>query len=158
MLKRTGVPDRSQIKDAFPDESYLIKPKAIIECFEAIPCNPCETSCPVGAITIGADINKIPVIDHAICTGCGQCVHNCPGLAVHIVSIKEDKALFRIPYEMPDVPKQGDIWDGIGRDGKTVCEATITAVTQKEGFDKTTILNVETDKTYLYDFITVRRP
>lgn len=158
MLKRTGVPDQTQIKAVYPDESYLIKPKAVIECFEEIPCNPCETSCPVGAITIGKDINNIPVIDHAVCTGCGQCVHDCPGLAIHIAGIKGDKAVFRIPYEMPDVPEQGEVWAGIGRDGKTVCEAKITAVTRKKGFDKTTILSVETDKAYLYDFITVRRP
>lgn len=158
MLEQTGIPNQAQIEAAHPDASYLIKPKAVLECFEEIPCNPCETSCPVGAITIGDDINRRPVLDPALCTGCGQCVHSCPGLAIHVVSVNDGKALFKIPYEMPDVPKPGDVWDGIGRDGRRVCDARILSIAEKPAYGKTKVLHVETSRDHVYDFITVRRP
>ena len=95
MIKRTGVPTKEQIKGKFPSLEQLTKPKAIIECYQEIPCNPCSTSCPVGAITIGEDINQIPIIDFDRCTGCGMCVYSCPGLAIMVASIKEDKHILK---------------------------------------------------------------
>ncbi len=36
----------------------------------------CAKACPFHAITIGTD--GLPKIDHALCTGCGVCVNDCP--------------------------------------------------------------------------------
>ena len=38
-------------------------PVVVIECAENIPCNPCETSCPKGAISVGEPITNLPVVD-----------------------------------------------------------------------------------------------
>ena len=37
----------------------------IVECPQRIPCNPCATVCPSGAIVPHADINDTPEIDYA---------------------------------------------------------------------------------------------
>ena len=116
MLEVKGYPTKDQVKEKFPTD--LIKPKAIIECYQEIPCNPCETSCPFDAITIGRDINKRPVIDFDKCTGCGVCVYSCPGLAIMVANVKDDLAYYKIPYELLPLPKKGDIWQGINRKGE----------------------------------------
>lgn len=54
----------------------------IVECPQRIPCNPCHTGCPTGAIKEFADINDTPQIDYEKCTGCAMCVAKCPDLPV----------------------------------------------------------------------------
>ena len=44
----------------------------VIECPKRIPCNPCYTSCPTGAVLPFEDINDTPRIDYSKCTGCGR--------------------------------------------------------------------------------------
>ena len=95
MIEKTGVAPLELIKSKFPTMEVLLKPKAIIECYQQIPCNPCETSCPTHAITIGEDINQIPIIDFDKCTGCSICARVCPGLAISIVMIKDSKVFFK---------------------------------------------------------------
>ncbi|MBR4024904.1 MAG: 4Fe-4S binding protein, partial [Firmicutes bacterium] len=56
-------------------------PKAVIECTEDIPCNPCSTCCNFGAITIEGSISELPCLDEEKCTGCGLCIPACPGMA-----------------------------------------------------------------------------
>lgn len=158
MLNKDGYLSLEQVKSNFPEKSVLVKPKAIIECYEKIPCNPCETSCPFKAITIGPDINEIPRINHDLCTGCGICVYSCPGLAISTVQIKDDKAIFKIPYEMLPLPKAGETWAGVSRSGEVICPAKIIKVDQNKNQDRTSVVQVEMDKKYLYDFITIRCP
>ena len=38
---------------------------AVIECPKRIPCNPCYTSCPTGAVLPFEDINDVPRIDYS---------------------------------------------------------------------------------------------
>ena len=79
----------------------------IIECPQRIPCNPCHTSCPTGAVMPFADINDTPRIDYTKCTGCTMCVAKCPGLACFVVDLTyggPDEALMKLPYEMLPVP------------------------------------------------------
>jgi sarcosine oxidase subunit alpha len=59
----------------------------IIECPQRIPCNPCHTSCPTGAVKAFKDINDQPEIDYEKCTGCARCVAVCPGLACFVVDL-----------------------------------------------------------------------
>jgi len=158
MIKRTGVPTKEQIQGKFHSLEQLTKPKAIIECYQEIPCNPCSTSCPVGAITIGEDINQIPIIDFDRCTGCGMCVYSCPGLAIMVASIKEDKAYFKVPHELLPRPSVGDIWSGVNRNGDIICDAIIERVMLNKNTDYTCVITASIPKTYLYDFVTVRCP
>ena len=57
MLNRDGVPSKDLVLSKFPSNEILVKSKAITECYEEIPCNPCSTVCPFDAIYIGEDIN-----------------------------------------------------------------------------------------------------
>ena len=156
MIKNTGVPSLEQVKSKFPEASILVKPKAIIECYQEIPCNPCSTSCPFDAITIGEDINQIPKIDFSICTGCGSCVYSCPGLAIMIAKVKDELAYFKIPYEQLPVPIKGETWKGVNRQGEVICDAFIEGILKNKHTDRTAVVSVSVPKKYLYDFITIR--
>ena len=59
-------------------ERRAMGPVACIECFQHIPCNPCEASCPRHAITIGSEITDLPRLDETLCNGCGLCAQICP--------------------------------------------------------------------------------
>ncbi|MCF7923608.1 MAG: 4Fe-4S binding protein [Candidatus Izimaplasma sp.] len=158
MIEKTAVPDKNQIKSRFPSKKVLIRPKAIIECYTEIPCNPCETSCPFDAITIGEDINKIPTIDFDKCTGCGICVYSCPGLAIMNVMIKNGKAYFKIAYELLPLPKVDEKWLAINRHGDEIATCKIEQVMPpKKTNNKTALITVSVEQPYLYDFVTIRR-
>lgn len=157
MLYKEGVPTQDQVLSKFPSIDALNKPKAIIECYENIPCNPCSTSCPFGAITINENINNIPVVDFDKCTGCGICAYSCPGLAITVSRVKESKALFKIPYEFMPSPIEGEIWYAVNRYGEVIGDAKIIKVDNRPSQDKTLLVHVEVDKSLLYDFITIRR-
>lgn len=157
MLKTNGVPTRQEVKSKFPRIAELVKPKAITECYERIPCNPCSTSCPFDAIYIGEDINTPPVVDFDKCTGCGICVYNCPGLAIFTVQVDEDRAIFKIPYEFIPYPVVGDVYQGVNRENKVICDAIVTKVVISKKQDKTALIHVEIDSDFIYDFVTIRR-
>ncbi|HOP57644.1 MAG TPA: 4Fe-4S binding protein [Bacillota bacterium] len=157
-LLKNGVPSQEQVRQKFPSEAVLARPKAILECYEEIPCNPCSTSCPFKAITIGEDINSIPQIDHDKCTGCGICISSCPGLAIIVAQTDSDKAIFKIPYEFIPVPVPGEKWIGLDRSGNPICEALIVKADTKKTNDRTVVVTVETERRFLYDFITIRCP
>ncbi len=158
MLNITGVPSKDLILSRFQDEESLNKPKAIVECYEEIPCNPCETSCPFDAIQIGEDINVPPVVDFAKCTGCGICVYNCPGLAIFTVQTLDEKsARFKIPYELRPLPIVDEIWSGVNRTGEIITKVLIEKVSLTKKQDKTALVQVLVPKEFIYDFITIRR-
>jgi Fe-S-cluster-containing hydrogenase component 2 len=156
MLNKTGVPSIEQVLSCFPDEKVLLSPKAIIECYEEIPCNPCSTSCPFDAIYIGKDINTPPVVDFDKCTGCGVCVYNCPGLAIIVTEIKNEHTRFKIAYEFNPKPKANEIWHGVNREGEVICDAFIERVAMTEKHDKTALVQVLVDSKYIYEFVTIR--
>ena len=157
MLNKNGVASLEQIKSRFPKQKVLLKPKAITECYEAIPCNPCSTSCPFDAITIGEDINTPPVVDFDKCTGCGVCVFSCPGLAIFTVQEIENHLLYKIPYELIPYPKSDEEVYAINRAGEIIGDAVVqrTQISHKQ--DKTALLHVRVPKELLYEFITIRR-
>ena len=158
MLNTNGVPDKKLIMTRFPEKEYLIKPLAITECYEAIPCDPCSTSCPFDAIYIGEDINTPPIVDFEKCTGCGICVYNCPGLAIFIVQELDEKhARFKIPYELRPLPIKGETWSGVNRTGEIITEVLIEKVSLTDRQDKTALIQVLVPVEFINDFITIRR-
>lgn len=157
MLNRDGVVDTIRLKTKFPEKKYLVKAKAITECYEAIPCNPCSTSCPFDAIAIGEDINTPPVVNFAKCIGCGICVYNCPGLAIFVVKELEDYLEFKIPYEFVPYPQKGEVWNAVNRKGEIIGECEIIKAQINDNFDKTCLVTVKVQKDHLYQFITIRR-
>lgn len=119
----------------------------VVECPQRIPCNPCNTSCPTGAIIPFADINDTPTIDYGKCTGCALCVAVCPGLACFVVDMtfSEDKALFKLPYEMLPTPQKGDSVECLGRSGDVLATGTVEAVAEPTK-DRTLVLHVSAPK------------
>jgi Fe-S-cluster-containing hydrogenase component 2 len=156
MLNKTGVPTKEQVLSLFPEKDILKKPKAIIECYEEIPCNPCSTSCPFDAIYIGEDINTIPVVNFDKCTGCGICVFNCPGIAILVVEEQQNKAKFKIAYEFNPKPTAGEVWHGVNREGEVICDASIEKVALTNRHDKTALVTVSIDSKYIHEFVTIR--
>lgn len=160
MIEKTGVATKEMVRAQFPaDKKVLFRPKAIIECYTEIPCNPCETSCPFNAITIGEDINARPQIDFDTCTGCGICVHSCPGLAIMVAMIKNGKAYFKVPYELLPLPIVGERWQAVNRSGEVISDCKIEQVMPgRKSTNTTTVVTVSLEQPYLYEFSTIRRP
>jgi len=159
MLKKTGIATKDQVENKFKEllESKNCK-GAILECYEDIPCNPCSTSCPTDAITVEPDINQQPVIDYDKCSSCGICVYNCPGLAIFVVepNHKPNTALFKISYELLPLPEVGQVVKGISREGKEICDCTVTRIINGNKQDRTALLYVEVPKEVMFEFITVK--
>jgi Fe-S-cluster-containing hydrogenase component 2 len=142
-----------------PDELWESKKNGlvIIECPQRIPCNPCNTSCPSGAVKPFEDINDLPSVDYGKCTGCALCVAKCPGLACFVVdlSFSNDRALIKLPYEMLPVPDPGDEVECLDRVGETVGAGRVEAVLEplKDG---TKVLVVSMKKNLILDVRAVR--
>ena len=114
----------------------------IIECVQEIPCDPCVAICPVNSISM-KDINDTPEVDYDKCTGCKRCVGICPGLAIFVVKVEDDKALITLPYEFLPIPKDGDKVTALDREGKPRGSAKIIKVNES---GKTTVVTIKVDK------------
>lgn len=123
-------------------------PCAVIECPQEIPCNPCESACPRGAIVVGKPITNNPALDASKCTGCGQCIAACPGLAIFVVnhSYSETEATVAFPYEYLPAPKAGDIVRGVDRTGAARCDARVISVVSPHRYDHTAVITVAVPK------------
>ena len=160
MFEKTGVATREMVMTKFPPLERINRgPVAVVECYQKIPCNPCQTACRFGAIQIGDDINEIPRRDEELCTGCGVCVAKCPGLSIMIVdgSRSDDTVEFRIPYEFLPLPQPGETVTGLDRAGQPICSARVLRVMNPPAFDRTPVVTLEVDRAYLYDFRNFRR-
>lgn len=156
MLNIDGVAEKSLVKSKFPNIEYLVKPLAITECYEDIPCNPCSTSCPFDAIYIGKDINQQPKVDFDKCTGCGVCVYNCPGLAIMVVKVIGNFAQFKIAYEQIPLPAKDEIWSAVNREGKVIGDCMIEKVSLTKKHDCTALVQIKISKKFLYEFSTIK--
>ncbi|HHV79006.1 MAG TPA: 4Fe-4S dicluster domain-containing protein [Firmicutes bacterium] len=131
MLKKTGIPEEEELKLVLPDDARRKRgPFAVFECFERIPCNPCYDACPMHAVMPFEDINDLPRLDLDRCNGCGNCVAQCPGLAVFVVdeTYSEDEALLKLPYEFVPLPLAGSEVDLLDREGKKVGRGKVVRV------------------------------
>ena len=147
---KTGILSKKDLN--LPSIEQLKKGVAVIECIQKIPCNPCVTSCPVNAISMD-DINALPEIDYDKCIGCAKCVGICPGLAIFVIKIIDDKALVTLPYEMLPIPDKGDIVEGLNRSGEKIDDVKVKKVLRK---GKTSVITVETDKKNAMDIRNIR--
>ena len=145
-LKTTGAPSLAELHESacyrLPGAN-VSHPVAVIECVEGIPCNPCETSCPQHAITVGSEITGIPVVDSDACTGCGICVAACPGLAIYLKHMVHSDGLSMIafPFEYLPLPAVGDTVDMVDRFGTPVCKGTILKVVSLKRYDRTAVVH-----------------
>jgi len=106
------------------------RPTPLIECHQRIPCDPCETCCPTGAIRIGPDPTGLPVADPAKCTGCLRCVRLCPGMAIFVIGPgpRPDEATVALPWEFLPLPTVGHVGRALDRAGRPLCEARVVRV------------------------------
>ena len=121
-------------------------PVACIECFQHIPCNPCEASCPRHAITIGSENTDLPRLDETLCNGCGLCMTRCPGLAIFTVDESGENARVSFPYEYVPLPREGDTITCTDRDGRALTPGTVVRVRQSPAFDHTAVVTVDIPK------------
>ncbi len=143
MLKRDGIPGDEDVESITPSaERRAAGPVVWVECFEEIPCDPCHDACPAGAIAEFADINDLPSVEHAECTGCGLCVPACPGLAIFVIdeTYSEDEALIRLPHEFSPVPETGEHVTLLNRAGEEVGTGEVHRVQNPGTFDRTAVV------------------
>ena len=141
LIKTPGYPSLKRLQEG---------PVAIIECIEKIPCNPCETACPVGAIKIGSSIANLPVLNKDKCTGCGLCISSCPGLAIFVLSLNytHELALVSFPFEFLPLPKFGEEVCAVDREGKKVCKGKVVTILNKPKQDRTPVVSISIPKKY----------
>ena len=155
-LEKTGIPTTAQVDAVWPPQERLAAgPVAIIECFQRIPCNPCATSCPRGAILPFEDINDLPVIDNEACNGCTLCITKCPGLAIMVVDMTwkdptgAGRAVIKLPYEFRPLPAVGDEVVATDRAGNFVSKAEVVQVLLNHAINKVPIVSVAVDKAHV---------
>ncbi len=159
MLEKTGVPTKEQVMREFPDESRINEgPVVVIECYKEIPCNPCTIACRFDAIHIGEDINKRPKVTEENCIGCSVCLSKCPGLAIMLVdgSKSEEYVHMTIPYEFYPLPEEGDLVEGLDREGNYLENVKVLKVTNPKSYDRTPLIKLEVSRKHMYDFRNIR--
>lgn len=154
---KIGYLSSEDLKGFVPDEKIITKKTAALaECIQEIPCNPCVTSCPVGAISM-KDINDIPRVDFDKCTGCGKCVSVCPGLAIFLVRIIDNQGEVTLPYEMLPLPQKGSVVSLLNRKGEIIGEGTIKRILLPEKETSSAIITVSFENPQLvYDVRNIR--
>ncbi|KYK21822.1 (4Fe-4S)-binding protein [Thermoplasmatales archaeon SG8-52-2] len=148
--EKTGILSLNDL--TLPSDEHLNKGVAIIECVQEIPCDPCVGICSVNAISM-KNINAVPKIDYDKCTGCKRCVGICPGLAIFVIKLKDDKALITLPYEFLPIPKIEEIVTALDREGKPRGKAKVVKVNKS---NKTTVVTIEVDKDIIMEVRNIR--
>lgn len=125
---------------------------ALIECFEAIPCDACVDACPKGAITIEGSINNLPRLNEERCDGCGLCVAACPGLAIWTADCTSPDgfATMKFPYEFRPLPQVGDRVEIANRRGEVLGRGKVARVQRFRQAD-TSVLSVSVPKALVWD-------
>jgi glycine/D-amino acid oxidase-like deaminating enzyme/Fe-S-cluster-containing hydrogenase component 2/ferredoxin len=107
----------------------------LIDCLYGFACNPCAFACPNGAIT-KSSTSTVPLIDFGKCTGCMDCVYQCPGLAIFGYNLKKDWLFLPIEYEVQE--KAGCFL--VDNQGRKLGEGVIEKIFRKE--NKTNVARV----------------
>ncbi len=161
-LKITGTPSMEELEKTpsfkLPEKG-TDKTVAVIECIEEIPCNPCETSCPQGAITVGSEITSLPEINTDKCTACGICVAACPGLAIYLKNpkYKDSMSMIAFPYEYYPLPEKDQQIEMVNRFGEVVCGGTVLKVINAKRNDKTAVIYALYPDKYYEKVINMKR-
>jgi len=126
------------IEDAYkPTKERMVeKPFLLIDCLYGFACNPCEFSCPHGAIT-KTSTSTVPQLDFDKCIGCMKCVYQCPGLAIFGYNLKKDWLFLPIEYAADE---KAEVFL-VDNDGKKVGEGIIEKILKKP--NKTNVARVK---------------
>lgn len=146
MLQRDGIAEKEDIAQVTPQKERLSRGAvAIYECFQQIPCNACEKVCPQKAVTIGTDINNIPLLDAEKCIGCGECILTCPGQATFVIDMAYSAAfaLVKMPFEFVPRPEREQYALGLDRSGAELGWFEIEEVRESAGTNKTCLISLK---------------
>ncbi len=117
-------------------ERMQARPFVLIDCLYGFACNPCQFACPHGAITKTSS-STVPHIDFDKCTGCMQCVYQCPGLAIFGYNLKKNWLFLPVEYEV----EEGSAVFLVNNDGEKLGTGTVEKVLRKP--NKTHIARVK---------------
>ena len=123
----------------------------LFHCYQEVPCNPCTSVCPVGAIRTEKDlITGLPyMVDMDACTGCGACVAVCPGLSVTLVDYRQDpqNPLVTFPYEVwRDQLSEGATVPVTDIDGAILGNFQVVKVSSRRKYPGTLMVQVKLPK------------
>lgn len=120
--------------------------QVITECMQSIPCNPCESVCPTGALRVGQPISNLPEFQKHLCVGCLKCVEVCPGLAVFVVDYEysDEEATVAFAYEYLPLPVKGMGVLAVDSKGEPVCFSEVIDV--RRGKDRTNVIRIAVKK------------
>ncbi len=105
-------------------ERSMEKTFVLIDCVYGFACNPCEFACPHGAIT-KTSTSTVPQIDFNRCTGCMECVYQCPGLAIFGYNLKNDKLFLPLEFIVPEGTEVFLVDNGGVKKGRGVIEKVL---------------------------------
>lgn len=152
--------EKASILKSKPGKAVEIKaPEAetgvfpIFHCFQEVPCNPCSTVCPIGAIHTEKDeITGLPYRDETEeCTGCLNCVAICPGLAITLVDYRKDKDYPSVtfPFEVgPEKIVPGQVVQVTGQDGVILGNFPVEKIKIKKKYQGTLLVQIKMDKKF----------
>jgi NADPH-dependent 2,4-dienoyl-CoA reductase/sulfur reductase-like enzyme/Fe-S-cluster-containing hydrogenase component 2 len=123
----------------------------IFHCYQEVPCNPCTSVCPVGAVKTQDDkITGLPYLaDLDACTGCASCLAVCPGLSVTMVDYREDPVhpLVTLPYEVwREKVKVGQRIPVTDIDGAILGYYPVEKVSSRRKYPGTLLVRLKVDK------------
>ena len=141
------------------DARYAKGPVAILECIQEIPCDPCEPACAKKAIVVGKPITKLPKLDEELCTGCGLCVPQCPGLAIFLVdkTYSDKEGTVGFPYEYWPLPQEGQEVSAVNRKGEAVCKGKVVKIQNPKSFNRTPVVTVAVPKEFVDEVRSIER-
>ena len=120
-------------------------------CYQEVPCNPCISACPIGAIHTEDDlITGLPYRDdEEECTGCLNCVAICPGLAITLVDYRNDKEFptVTLPYEIrQETVAKGQRVAITDKDGAILGHFLVEKVRSRKKYPGTLLVEVKMEK------------
>ncbi|MDY0199773.1 MAG: FAD-dependent oxidoreductase [Tenuifilaceae bacterium] len=130
-------------------ERKVKKPFVQIDCLYGFACNPCEFSCPHGAIT-KTSTSTVPHIDYDKCIGCMECVYQCPGLAIFGYHYGKDWLFLPIEYEV----SEGSEVFLVNNKGEKVGEGILEKILRKP--NKTNVARVKSKNVHNDELLKVR--
>lgn len=144
--------DLARLPGVPAEERMRRGPVVVMECPETIPCDPCESSCAGGAVSLGGSLVALPELDDERCSGCGLCVAGCPGQAVFVVDLTfgPDEATVSFPYEFLPLPEVGAQVQGTDRKGNAVVPARVLKVEIPPRYDRTAVVTISVPTQYAH--------
>ncbi len=148
--------EKAEILKSHPGKVEAIEPLEdedgifpVIHCKQEIPCNPCSTVCPEGAIVMDKDPIKGRPRYTKGCKGCLECLTICPGLAITLVDYRKerDNPIVYLPYEIFNYPvKKGDMVDGVDVDGNILGKFEVIGAKATAKSNKTQVVRIKASK------------